>query len=108
MSSTAIGVDPDDLAAIVDPEGKGGNGAAERDINRHQFSRANGSSASSTAPFIIRLAPPPSPETRTGRTGALSQTHASRTSSLAPAVGALPGRSTGPLRDRVNARAANA
>jgi hypothetical protein len=33
---------------------------------------------------------------------------ASRTSSLAPAVSALPGRSTGPLRDRVNARAARA
>jgi hypothetical protein len=73
---------------------------------RHQFSRANGSSASSTAPFIMIRAP--SPETRTGRTGVLSQTHASRTSSLAPAVGALPGSSTGPLRDRVNARAATA
>jgi hypothetical protein len=62
---------------------------------RHQFSRVNGSSASSTAPSIISIRPPSS-ETCTSRTGVLSQTHASGTSS--PAVGALPGSSTGPLR----------
>jgi hypothetical protein len=43
-----------------------------------------------------------------GRTGVLSQTHASGTGSLAPAVGVLPGRRTGPLRDRVNTRLADA